>query len=170
MHYIYCPQCGLKLTNKTAGDDGNVPFCVQCNQYWFDSFSSCSIVLVANEYNEIALLKQLYMSDKYASFVSGYITPGETAEETAVREVKEELGLDIDRLEYAGSYWFDSKEILMHGFIGFATKKDFNLSCEVNSAEWVPAPKAPEKMFPDKPGNAMHPMYRKYLKMVGLLE
>ena len=110
MRYSYCPQCGTKLINKIAGDDGYVPFCKQCNKYWFDSFSSVSIVLVANQYNEIALLRQFYMSDKFTSFVSGYITPGENAEETAVREVKEELGIDIDRLEYAGTYWFDTKE------------------------------------------------------------
>jgi len=168
MRYSYCPQCGTKLINKIAGDDGYVPFCKQCNKYWFDSFSSVSIVLVANQYNEIALLRQFYMSDKFTSFVSGYITPGENAEETAVREVKEELGIDIDRLEYAGTYWFDTKEILMHGFIAFVSKSDFKLSSEVDSAEWVPALKAPETMFPDRPGNTMHLIYRKYLKMIDL--
>lgn len=168
MHYIYCPKCGEKLVNKPAGDDGNVPFCKHCKKYWFDTFSSCSIVLVYNQYNEIALLRQLYMSDKYASFVSGYITPGENAEETAVREVKEELGLDIEKLEYAGSYWFDTKEILMHGFIGFTSRSEFALSSEVDSAEWVDALKVPEKIFPVRPGNAMHPIYRKYLKIAGL--
>jgi len=100
MHYIYCPTCGRKLKDKMAGDEGKVPFCNQCNHYWFDAFSSCSIILVANQYNEIALLRQIYMSDKFTSFVSGYITPGETAEETAIREVKEELGLNIEKLEY----------------------------------------------------------------------
>lgn len=168
MHYIYCPKCGEKLVNNPAGDDGNVPFCKHCKKYWFDTFSSCSIVLVYNQYNEVALLRQLYMSDKYESFVSGYITPGENAEETAVREVKEELGLDIEKLEYAGSYWFDTKEILMHGFIGFTSRSEFALSSEVDSAEWVDALKVPEKIFPDRPGNAMHPIYRKYLKIAGL--
>lgn len=170
MHYNYCPKCGMKLTDKMAGDDGKVPFCERCGQYWFDSFSSCCIVLVANQYHEIALLRQMYMSDRFASFVSGYITPGENAEETAVREVKEELGIAIERLEYAGTYWFGAKEILMHGFIGFASKAAFRLSVEVDSAAWVPALKAPETMFPDRPGNAMYPIYRKYLKIVGLSE
>lgn len=170
MHYNYCPKCGMELTDKMAGDDGEVPFCERCGQYWFDSFSSCCIVLVANQYHEIALLRQMYMSDQFASFVSGYITPGENAEESAVREVKEELGIDIERLEYAGTYWFAAKELLMHGFIGFASKADFRLSSEVDSAVWVSALKAPETMFPDRPGNAMYPIYRKYLKTVGLSE
>ena len=65
MHYKYCPDCGTKLIEKHAGDDGDVPFCEACNKYWFDSFASASIVLVVNEYNEIALLTQGYLSDKY---------------------------------------------------------------------------------------------------------
>ena len=170
MHYNYCPKCGTKLTDKRAGDDGWVPFCQQCNKYWFDTFSSCSLVLVANEHQEIALLRQSYMSDRYASFVSGYITPGETAEETAVREVKEELGVTIERLEYVGTHWFGKRDLLMHGFIGFAQKTEFTLSSEVDSAEWVYALKAPEIMFLDSPGNAMYPIYRKYLKIIGLSE
>lgn len=168
MRYVYCPRCGAKLNPRAAGDDGDVPFCEPCGRYWFDTFSSCSIVLVANPYHEIALLRQSYLSADHACFVSGYITPGENAEEAAVREVKEELGLRIERLEYAGTYWFPSKELLMHGFIGFSPKADFVLSSEVDSAAWVPASEAPAFMSPDRPGNAMHPIYRKYLKMIGL--
>jgi NAD+ diphosphatase len=163
MHYIYCPQCGAKLKNKIAGDDGYVPYCEECEQYWFDSFPSCSIVLVANEYNEIALLRQNYLSDKYSSFVSGYIAVGENAEQTAIREVKEELGIDVDRIEYAGTYWFNQKGLLMHGFIAFAKKTEFKLSSEVDSAQWISVLDAPKYMFPDSPDNTMFPIYRQYI-------
>ena len=122
------------------------------------------IVLTYNEYDEIILCRQSYLSDRYATVTSGYISPGETAEECAVREVKEELGLDLESLEYAGTYWFGKKDMLMHGFIGFAHKQDLILSEELGSAEWVPSAKAPEMMFPDRPGNALHELYRLYLK------
>ena len=165
MHYRYCPQCGSKLVEKEAGDDGKIPFCASCEKYWFDSFASCVIILVANEHREIAMLHQSYLSEQYATFVAGFMKPGETAEETAVREVQEELGLSLLRLEYAGTYWFAEREQLMHGFIGFAKKQPFRLSGEVNTAEWVPAERAPKLMFPAKPGNAQHPMYQRYLAL-----
>lgn len=76
MHYKFCPECGTKLIEKEAGDDGQVPFCKICNKFWFDSFSSCVIVLTYNEFDEVVLARQQYLSDKYASFTSGYITPG----------------------------------------------------------------------------------------------
>lgn len=153
-----------KIKKKLAGDDGNVPFCEKCDRFWFDSFSSCVIVLVANEYNEIVLLRQGYMSDKYSTFVSGYISPGENAEEAAYREVEEEIGIALDSLEYAGSYWFDKKECLMHGFLGKTSKCDLILPSEVDSAEWTKAEDVANRIFPDTPGNAAFAIYKKYMK------
>ena len=167
MHYIYCPECGEKLTGKQAGDEGLVPFCDKCGKFWFDTFASCVIILVANEFDEIALLQQNYLSNQYRSFVAGFIKPGDNAEETAIREVKEELGFELESLDYAGTYWFDLRGQLMHGFIGHAKKKELVLSQEVNRADWVHCEKAPEVMFPDMPGNAMHPIYRQYMKSIG---
>ncbi|MCM1332600.1 MAG: NUDIX domain-containing protein [Bacteroides sp.] len=164
MHYKYCPECGAELMDRQAGDDGNVPYCESCGKYWFDSFASCVIVMVVNELDEIALLRQEYISSRHYTFVAGYITPGESAEETAVREVKEELGLEIEKLEYAGTHWFAKREQLMHAYIGYVKKDRFKLSSEVDEALWVPFSEAPSKMFPDSPGNTQHILYRKYLE------
>ena len=164
MHHIFCPICGTKLIDKPAGDDGMVPFCEHCGEYRFDGFPCCSIVLIANEFGEIALLKQLYISDRYMTFCAGYMSPGETAEETALREVREELGLQLISLEAAGTYWFRQKGILMHGFIGTVKKADFRLSSEVDDAVWVRAEDAASYLFPDTPGNAVHALLRRYLE------
>ena len=69
----YCPECGNKLILKKAGDDGDIPYCQKCQKYFFNKFSVCVIALVVNEFNEIALLKQLYLSDKYCTFPAGYM-------------------------------------------------------------------------------------------------
>lgn len=161
MRYKFCPECGERLIEKEAGDDGKVPYCESCQRYWFDTFSSCVIVMVVNEFKEIAMLRQSYISTQYETFVAGYITPGESAEECAVREVKEELGLDLDKLEFVGTHWFAAKEQLMHDYIGYVKKSDFKLSQEVDSAEWVTFEEAPARMFPDRPGNTQHVLYRK---------
>ena len=163
MRYKYCPQCGEKLILKEAGDDGDIPFCNVCNRFWFDTFADCSIILVANEFREIALLRQSYLSDKYCTFVSGYIKPGETAEETAYREVEEEIGLKLESLENCGTFWFSRNELLMHGFIGYVKKAPFMLSSEVDSAEWTPAAEVKDKIYPDLPGNTAFALYKLYL-------
>lgn len=168
MRCIYCPECGRKLIEKEAGDDGPVPYCEGCGKYWFDSFSSCVIVMVVNDEVEIALLTQNYLSTEHKTFVSGFIKPGETAEETAFREVLEELGIRLERLEYGGTHWFGDREQLMHAFIGFTREKELRLSGEVDSAEWVPGSEAPAQMFPDRPDNTQHVLYRQYLKLKGM--
>ena len=165
MRFRFCPVCGNSLTLREAGDDGLTPYCVSCGKMWFDMFASCVIVLVANEYNEIALLHQPDLSER-GVFVSGYITPGESAEEAAVREVREELGLEIEELESTGTYWFPKREQLMHGFIGKAKKRELVCSGEIESARWVSAEKAPEFMFLDWEGNRAWDIYRVFMRKI----
>ncbi len=142
MRFQYCPQCGAKLELKSIGDEGPVPFCDACSRPWFDMFSSCTITLVVNEENEALLLTQNYISTQNCTLVSGYIKPGERAEETARREVKEETGIDVDSLELVGTYWFGPKDLLMIGFFARAQKQALTPSVEVDAARWVPVEEA----------------------------
>ncbi len=162
MKFNYCPDCGEKLILKPIGDEGDVPFCEKCGKPWFDMFSSAVIVLVVNESGEAALLRQGYISDKYYNLVSGYIKPGETAEETARREVAEEIGIEMTDLRLVGTYWFAKKDMMMIGFIGRANKAEFTLSGEVDGAEWVPAGKALKMVHPK--GSVSYALLDEYLK------
>lgn len=162
MRFKFCPECGEKLTLKPMGDDGDTPFCEKCGRPWFDMFSSAVIVLVVNEYGEAALLQQNYMSEKYRVLVSGYIKPGETAEETARREVAEEIGIVLSDNRLIGTYWFDKKGMMMIGFIAHAKKAEFTLSCEVDSAEWVPVEKAINMVHPK--GSVSYALLEELLK------
>lgn len=170
MRYEFCPKCGSKLVPRKAGDDGNVPYCGSCGKYWFDSFASCVIVLTYNEYDEMVICRQNYLSDIYATITSGYITPGETAEEAGIRELYEELGLTFapGSLEYGGTYWFDRGDMLMHAFLAYHPKCALRLSEEVNEARWIPAVEAHKYLFPERPGNAAFALLRLFLKKRGL--
>lgn len=137
MHFIYCPHCGNKLTKKKIGDEGLIPYCLQCHVPLWDMFTTSVIVAVVNEYNEIALLRQDYVSTTNHVCVAGIMKLGESAEETAVREVKEEIGQTVKSLTYIKSYPFEQKEMLMLGYKAIVEKSDFVLSQEVNSVEWV---------------------------------
>ena len=165
MTFQFCPICGHTLTTKLAGDDGDVPYCDTCQRFWFPLFADCVLVLVVNEFDEIALVKMPYLSKKFASIVSGYMQPGENAEESAKREVAEELGLHLNQLDYAGTYWYQKTGSLMHGFISHTNKQPLVPSTELAEATWVPATTAPKKMFPDSPDNAALAIYRVYMKM-----
>lgn len=142
MHFTYCPHCGSKLSSKKIGDEGIIPFCINCNIPLWDMFTTSIITGVVNEFGEIALLRQNYVSTANHVCVAGIMKIGESAEETVIREVKEELGQDVIELEYINSYPYEEKDLLMLGYKAVVKKQDFVLSSEVDSAEWVKYDKA----------------------------
>lgn len=137
MHFTYCPHCGDQLVKKEIGDEGMIPFCEKCSIPLWDMFTTCIIAAVVNEYGEIALLRQNYVSTTKYVCVAGIMKIGESAEDTVIREISEETGLQVDDLHYIRSYPYDKKEMLMLGYKAVVKKKDFLLSKEVDSAEWV---------------------------------
>lgn len=137
MRFTYCPHCGSELIKKEIGDEGMIPYCTQCKVPLWDMFTTCIICAVVNEENEVALLRQNYVSTTQYVCVAGVMKMGESAEETACREVKEEIGQDVEKLEYIQSYPYDKKEMLMLGYKASVKKKEFVLSGEVDAVEWV---------------------------------
>lgn len=137
MRFTYCPHCGTKATQKVIGDEGLMPFCEHCSIPLWDMFTTCIICAVVNEEKEVALLRQNYVSATNYVCVAGVMKLGEAAEECAVREVREEIGLEVRKLEFVRSYPYEKKEMLMLGFKATVRKGDFTLSQEVDSVEWV---------------------------------
>lgn len=146
MHFIYCPHCGNKLIDKEIGDEGMIPYCEACRVPLWDMFSTCVICAVVNELNEIALIRQQYVSATSYVCVAGIMQLGENAEETAIREIEEEIGLNVEELQYIRSYFYDKKHMLMLGYRANVKKADFALSQEVDSVAWIPLTDALSKL------------------------
>ena len=137
MRFKYCHHCGTEAIQKEIGDEGMMPYCSECKVPLWDMFSTCIICAVVNEQREVALLRQNYVSANQYVCVAGYIKMGESAEETACREVKEEIGQEVEELTFIQSYPFMKKEMLMLGYKATVKKHELSLSGEVDSAEWV---------------------------------
>ena len=137
MRFTYCPHCGTKLSNREIGDEGMIPFCESCNIPLWDMFTTSIIAAVVNEYGEIALLRQNYVSATNYVCIAGIMKIGESAEDTVIREVQEEIGQKVEKLKFIRSYPYEKKEMLMLGYKATVRKQDFKLSGEVDSAEWV---------------------------------
>ena len=139
MRFTFCPDCGEKLIGRAIGDDSLVPYCEHCDRPWFDMFYNCVIVL-ARRGDKYALIRQhrgdgSISEDRFVC-VSGYIKAGETAEQAAVREVTEELGLKPVKVRLVASYAYQKKQMLMTGFLAELPEGDFSLSDELIAAQW----------------------------------
>ena len=97
MRFSFCPHCGTKLIGKEIGDEGIIPYCENCSVPLWDMFTTSIIAAVVNEYGEVALLRQNYVSETKYVCVAGIMKLGESAEDTVVREVKEEIGQDVEK-------------------------------------------------------------------------
>ena len=168
-HYEYCPLCGKKLVLKSAGEDGMVPWCEDCRKMWFDAFPTAVIVLTHNEFNEVVMTRQSHLTNRHWMYNSGFILPGESAEHAAKRELKEELGIEIESLENLGTYWFRGG-VLMIAFLAYIPKCEFKLSDEVEEAVWVDVKKAAELAGPVRPGCADFIMMKKFVAEYGVCD
>ena len=146
MRFTYCPHCGTKAIQKEIGDEGLIPYCENCKVPLWDMFITSIICAVVNEYDEVALLRQDYVSAENYVCVAGVMKLGESAEETVIREVKEEIGQDVEQLEFIQSYPLARKEMLMLGYKAKVKKAEFVLSKEVDSAEWFKFEEALSKL------------------------
>lgn len=163
MRFKYCPVCGKELKLKKIGDEGKIPYCTSCDTPHFEMFNTCVIVTVINDDN-IALVKQYRLTEKYWILIAGYINEGETAEETVKREVEEETGLIVDDCEYISSYFHKQGDNLMLGFIAFVGEQEFSISSEIDEIRWFTIEEAENYL---KEGTIAHDHFckvKEYLK------
>lgn len=166
MRFTYCPHCGIHLTKKEIGDEGLIPYCENCRVPLWDMFTSCVICAVVNEQNEIALLRQDYVSTASYVCVAGVIKLGESAEETAVREIREEIGQTVEKLQFIASYPYEKKEMLMLGFAAKVSKQALTLSGEVDHAQWFPLDTAAQQL---RPGSIAYQLVSSVKEKIGTL-
>jgi len=108
----YCGRCGSKTEMKK---DERATVCPKCNLVIFPKISPAIIVAITCK-NKILLAKGRHYKGDFYSLVAGYVDIGESIEETVVREVKEEVGLDIKNLKYYKSQPWPFSGSVMLGF------------------------------------------------------
>lgn len=132
----YCVECGTKLVMKYLENEGEIPYCPNCNEFRFPIFNSAvSMVVLSPKKDKILLIKQ-YGRDRYI-LVAGYINRGEAAEDAVARELKEEIGLDAREITFNKSKFFEKSNTLMNNFYCVANTEDLSgITKEVDLATW----------------------------------
>lgn len=108
----FCGYCGAKtvrqLSQRALG-------CSACNRLVFPKISPAIIVAITCG-NKILLARSDDYPGGWFSLIAGYADVGESLEETLVREVKEEVGLDVWNIRYYKSQPWPPSESMMVGF------------------------------------------------------
>lgn len=128
----FCGKCGSKTQHK---DDERAMICPACNTIFFPRISPAVIVAITCN-NKILLARNSGFHGDWYSLVAGYADVGESLEETLIREVKEEVGLDIKNIRYYKSQPWPLSGSMM---VGFTAEADENQPISIDHNEIVEA-------------------------------
>jgi len=129
----FCGTCG-KQTDHHGGERALV--CEHCSLHFFPRISPCVIMLVTKGDQMLLARSSRFKSDFY-SCLAGFIEIGETPEETVLREVKEEVNLQVQNVRYISSQSWPFPSQLMLGFLAEYTSGDIVPEpSEIADAKW----------------------------------
>ncbi|MEN2740024.1 NAD(+) diphosphatase [Microbacterium sp. X-17] len=119
----FCPACGTRTVTESAGWSRRCP---NCGRQHFPRTDPAVIVAVASAGDGDRLLlgsNALWGQDRYSCF-AGFGEAGESLEATVAREVREESGVELESIRYAGSQPWPYPRSLMLGFHAQARDDD----------------------------------------------
>lgn len=131
----YCIECGEKLIMKPCGIDGDVPYCPKCQAFRFPMYNSAISAIVFNPDKTKILLIRQYGRDHHI-LIAGYINKGENAKQALIRELKEEVDLNVVDYHYNDNEYFARTNTLIHNYAVVTDSEDFHLTSEVDDAKW----------------------------------
>ncbi len=111
-NHQYCGHCGTKtllLSGKRAKQ------CPTCSLVTYPRLSPAVIVLVERG-DEVLLARAHRFPTNFYSILAGFVEPGESLEDTIIREIYEEVRIEVKDIKYFGSQPWPYPNSLMIGF------------------------------------------------------
>ncbi|XP_041365582.1 LOW QUALITY PROTEIN: NAD-capped RNA hydrolase NUDT12-like [Gigantopelta aegis] len=117
------------------------------------------IMLVVSKDGKRCLLgKKNSFPPKMYSCLAGFMEPGESIEDTCRREVEEESGVKVGRVEYHSSQPWPFPAVLMLGCMAHAKTDDIKLDeKELEDARWFSRPEVAQMLAHQHPGGLFVP-------------
>jgi NAD+ diphosphatase len=113
----FCGRCG---TPTEIAPNERAMRCPACRHMAFPRLAPAMITLVTRGEpgpdQEALLARGVQFRMPMFSCLAGFVEPGETLEGAVIREVREEVGVEVDRVRYLGSQPWPFPHSLMLGF------------------------------------------------------
>lgn len=103
----HCGECGAALIDDRDQHQYPCQRCPACGWTWYNPPVPVTLVLVTMPDGRVVYTRKRSFEPGRWSVVSGFIPRGERAEDAAVREVKEETGLDVEIVRFMGTHVYE---------------------------------------------------------------
>ncbi len=134
VRHRFCGVCGAPCEPKSAG---NVVACTACGAQHFPRTDPAVIMLVWRGDRCLLGHSQRFPRASMYSTLAGFVEPGESLEEAVAREVREESGIVVGRVQYHSSQPWPFPASIMLGFYGEAMTEDITIDPnELLDARW----------------------------------
>lgn len=137
----FCGRCGTPLQEIHPVEHTKI--CSKCHLRHYPRISPCVIVSVRKD-NQVLLARGPQMPKDRFSNIAGFVEAGETLEQAVMREVREEVGIEVTNIRYISSQPWSFPHQLMTGF--FADYKGGEITPapgEIEEAYWFPIDELP---------------------------
>ena len=137
LHWIdthrHCGRCG---DATSVVESGRAVLCESCSLRVYPRVSPCVIVLVSKG-DQMLLAAAAGFQKRFYSTLAGFMEPGETCEQAVIREVREEVGIEVGNVRYFASQPWPFPSQVMLGFFAEWQSGEIKLDPnEIEDADW----------------------------------
>jgi NAD+ diphosphatase len=131
----FCGVCGSKTISEDAGHQRRCSNSA-CNTVHFPR-TDPAVIMAVSDGERLLLGRQASWPPGMRSVLAGFVEPGESLEEAVAREVKEEVGIEVEDVRYHSSQPWPFPSSIMLGFNARARSTEIRLSPEeIAEAAW----------------------------------
>ncbi len=127
----FCPQCAEPLTQPKG--------CPSCEWVLYLDPKVSVVVLATDEGGRLLYVRRNHEPAMYQwAWPSGFVDAGERVEDAAVREVREETGVEVEIEDLLGVWSATGDQVVVIGFRARAVGGALRPGSEALAAAWLP--------------------------------
>lgn len=154
----FCGVCGTPMADLA---EERARRCPKCQALYYPTASPAVIVAVTRG-DQLLLAHNRNFRAGMFSVLAGFVDPGETLEQTIVREVREEVGIEVGDIRYVASQPWPFPNSLMLGFRARHVSGEIAVDGkEIEQAGWYRREALPE--IP-RPGTVARDLIERWLR------
>jgi 8-oxo-dGTP diphosphatase len=145
---MFCQQCGNPTVEQMV-EDRLRPVCPSCGAVTYLDPKLAVAVIV--EHDGLILLGRRAEGAREAgkwSFPAGFVERGEQVEDAAVREVREEVGLDVELDRLLGLFSSTGEAVVLAVYSSNLVGGNLHPADDLDQAGWFRPDELPELAFP----------------------